>query len=154
MEAQLAQIFQRTFLVTIAPSASPASRARSASGAAASSGRLSGMRSTEAFLDDDVVGIAAIGRRRSVSLEAVVGGRNDAGQILLEIDVTGCAGGALVDEAADAGAVADLEGGDVLADCTHDASAISWPGTIGKDELRPIRCAPGGCRNYGRRRNI
>ncbi|MHC2543083.1 hypothetical protein ACVINY_003731 [Sinorhizobium meliloti] len=75
-----------------------------------------------AFLDDDMVGIAALGRG-SVGLDAVVG-HHEARQILLQVEITLGAGRAGVDEAADTHPVADLEPGDLGADCPDDADDL------------------------------
>ncbi|MCY1237720.1 hypothetical protein D9M72_504290 [compost metagenome] len=76
-----------------------------------------------AFLDDDTVGIAALGRRLTVGFHAVIG-HDQTGHVMFQIHIARGAGGAGIDEAADAGAVTDFELGDLGANRRHDADDL------------------------------
>ena len=106
------------------------------SGAAASSSRPSGMFSDEVLVDDDVVGVAAVGDR-AVAVDRAVGLRVAGDAVLLVAGLAVLALAARVDHAADADAVARREPGDVRADLGDDAGdLVARDGRVG--DLAPL----------------
>ena len=79
------------------------------SGAAPARSRLAGMRSDETLVDDDAVGVAAVGDRRGLVLVRRAVGEDHVRAELLEAVLAVGAGAVRIDQAADADEVARLE---------------------------------------------
>ena len=91
-----------------------------------------------ALLAHDVGGVAAVSRGDAIALEAVVGRCVSAVEaVLLLADIAVFAVAARVDEAADAGMIADLELGDLAADGDDDARDL-MAGHHREDRLAPL----------------
>ncbi|MFT3765446.1 MAG: hypothetical protein QM820_08030 [Minicystis sp.] len=98
---------------------------------------LVGDAQDEALVDDDLRGVAAVGRRLAVALHAVVGPDPAVLAILLQALLAGRADAARVDQAADTGVVAGLELGHLGAhplDAADDL--VAWHHGIGG--VRPL----------------
>ena len=117
-------------------------------GAAPARSRFAGTRRTKLLVDDDAVGVAAVGDASEVLVGEVVGEGHVRAE-LLEAGLALGAGAVRVDHAADGGEVAGLELGDGGADL-GDAADDLMAGDAGVDgghHARSTRCGPGGDRS-------